>query len=229
MAIEREIKRIEQETIPFAFVREIPNKPPPPYKPPDFPLAHVVTSIIPTKPEKAKELISKAHDLVFSAYMRGDLAKVEYKSLKDPKEDQQRFVFDLCKEVALNVCKPKVENKIPSWKTRRYGVHSFVKKRSMDNDDLLGVLNKKILQLLNFEPSQRNDSLITRWCLKKRDHVDEILVLETQTEEPDWTNYEEDEDVIKENLTQSILNMLLDNTAKNISKIMNKNKSFHWA
>lgn len=97
------------------------------------------------------------------------------------------------------------------------------------------MLNRKVLQLLNFEPVTRNDSLIIRWSRKKRDHVDEILVSETQAEEVEWTNFDSDEEVIKDNLTQSILDLLIVDAAKDVNDILTvmsmkqKKKRLSWA
>merc|ERR1719333_1356134 len=57
------------------------------------------------------------------------------------------------------------------------------------------------------------ENLLVRWAGKKRDRVDEILVRELQEEEAVWVNYSKDEVVVKDQMTDTILNSLVQDTA----------------
>lgn len=73
-----------------------------------------------------------------------------------------------------------------------------------------------------FEKIERRENSIIKWSRKKRDHVDEILVLECQNEELEWTNYDEDELFVKNEVTNEIMNILLSDTAEVLSNVLNK-------
>ena len=53
------------------------------------------------------------------------------------------------------------------------------------------------------------ENLLVRWAGKKRDRVDEILVRELQQEEAVWTDYSQDELMVKDQITETILQSLL--------------------
>lgn len=224
LEIEQEIKRLErqQQDLPYMFMREIPNKPPPPYKPPEFP---AVSSVIPARADQVKKYVDQAATVLYPASVNGTLLAEQPAELSaEDKMNSKRFVFDLCKEIALDLCKPTCDSNVPSWKRPKNTFNALVCKKPVNKDDFISIMNKKVLQLLNFEPVIRKDSLIVRWSRKKRDHVDEILVLESQTEEANWTNYDVDEQIIKDNLTSEILNSLISETAQVMNDIMNQKK-----
>lgn len=83
-------------------------------------------------------------------------------------------------------------------------------------------LNQKLKNLFGYEKVERRENAIIRWSRKKRDHVDEILVLESQAEETEWTNYDKDELLVKNDVTNEIMNMLLSETADLFSSILKK-------
>ncbi|GLV42783.1 hypothetical protein CBL_03523 [Carabus blaptoides fortunei] len=224
LEIEQEIKRLErqQQDLPYMFMREIPNKPPPPYKPPEFP---AVTSVIPARADQVTKYVDQAASVLYSASVNGTLADQPLVKLNVADQmNSKRFVFDLCRELALDLYKPTCDLNVPSWKRPKNTFNALVCKKPVNKDDLTRIMKKKVLQLFNFEPVLRKDSLIVRWSRKKRDHVDEILVLESQSEEADWTNYDVDEQTIKDNLTSDILNSLISETAQVMNDIMNKKK-----
>ena len=58
------------------------------------------------------------------------------------------------------------------------------------------------------------ENLLVSWAGKKRDRVDEILVRELQEEEALWTNYNEDEGIVKDQMTDILLESLVSDTAR---------------
>lgn len=203
-------------------MREIPNKPPPPYKPPV--VIPTVTTVIPTEIRQVKTYIGKASEILYNDYKLGKLSENSRCNIGD-KINSYRFVFDLCKEIALDVQeKTKTDIKSPSWMQLKPRLKPLEIKKKFAKPDLEVYMNRKVQQLLGFQTVNRKDNLIVRWSRKKRDHVDEILVLEAQTEETDWTNYDQDALTVKDNLTNEILNVLLLETVRVFSDIINNKK-----
>ena len=66
------------------------------------------------------------------------------------------------------------------------------------------------------------ENLLVSWAGKKRDRVDEILVRELQEEEALWTNYNEDEVLVKDQMTDQMLDFLISDTAMVFANIYRK-------
>ena len=66
------------------------------------------------------------------------------------------------------------------------------------------------------------ENLLVSWAGKKRDRVDEILVRELQEEEALWTNYNEDEVLVKDQITEALLDSLISDTAMVFANIYKK-------
>ena len=58
---------------------------------------------------------------------------------------------------------------------------------------------------LGLKERECRENLIIRWSRKRRDHVDEILVKESQEEEWEWTDYSEEENIIKNRIADAII------------------------
>jgi hypothetical protein len=61
-----------------------------------------------------------------------------------------------------------------------------------------------------------------RWSQKRRDRVDQILVRELHSEESAWTDYSEDEATVKDQLTDNIMDLLINDTVNVFLKIFEK-------
>ena len=68
------------------------------------------------------------------------------------------------------------------------------------------------------------ENLLVSWAGKKRDRVDEILVRELQEEEVIWTNYNEDEVIVKDQMADTLLEDLISDTTLVFEKIYKKLK-----
>lgn len=204
-------------------MREIPNKPPPPYKPP-VSITPAVKTIIPTDVRQVKTYIGKASTLLYNDYEQGKLSEKSNANIGE-KMNSYRFVFDLCKEIALDINdKSKVDDSGPTWMQVKPRLKPLELNKKITKVGLESVMSRKVQQLLGLLTVSRKDNLIVRWSRKKRDHVDEILVLEGQTEEADWTNYDKDELTVKDNLTNEILDSLVSETALVMSQILARKK-----
>lgn len=218
-----QIKRIEQqqkENMSYCFVREIPNKPPPPYKPPV--IAPQVTTVVPTDVRQVKTYVKKASELLYNDYTQGKLTEKSSPNIGE-KINSYRFIFDICKDVALEIQeKIKPDESGPTWMRVKKRLKPPEYTKEITKDALETVMNRKVQQLLGFQPIVRKDNLIIRWSRKKRDHVDEILVLEAQAEESEWTNYDRDALTVKDVLTNDIFDMLISDTAQVMASILKK-------
>ena len=65
-----------------------------------------------------------------------------------------------------------------------------------------------------------------RWSQKRRDRVDQILVRELHSEESAWTDYSADEATVKNQLTDALMDMLIQDTADIFQKIEEKKFAF---
>ena len=68
------------------------------------------------------------------------------------------------------------------------------------------------------------ENLLVSWAGKKRDRVDEILVRELQEEEVIWTNYNEDEVIVKDQMADTLLEDLISDTTLVFERIYKKLK-----
>lgn len=225
-----QIKQLEQqqkEQIPFLFVREIPNKPPPPYKPPVSTPTLLVPSVLPASSDQVSTITHHIANILYNAHVQDKLDSASFNDKQchifDDTVDFScvKFLFDICKELATEHYGLFRTEQGPSWmhltKKAKLCVNS-----PLDKNELEIYLNKKVKELFAFEKVERRENAIIKWSRKKRDHVDEILVLECQDEEAEWTNYDKDELYVKNEVTNEIMNMLLSDTAEVLSKIFKK-------
>lgn len=228
------IKKLEAEEVSF-YVREIPNKPPPPYTPPgDGRLStslgspSIAPAVIPSNVEELTSFTEKATVLIYSAKQAGeDIANLEapveiYDSVKDKINEKDRriyntFLFDLCKEIIVEVFRTEYEKPGPSW-TKPNVKTKPAMKIPKTVEELIEYVNQEVATLFGFKTKLQRENMVMRWSRKRRDRVDELLAREAQAEEDEWTKFHHDELVVKNGLTVAILDTLMTETA-NIVKI----------
>ncbi|XP_074025378.1 uncharacterized protein [Leptinotarsa decemlineata] len=231
LAIEQEIKAIteqqkKEQQIPHIFVREIPNKPPPPYTPPSSLSTGNPVTIIPT-PSEIEEICKYSAKILHKAYLSKNLENIciseNTLSLisKDIIKECYKFVFDLCKEIAKEHYSQFEEEKGPSW-LRSNKKNRLAVLQPLDVIGLEAYMIKKLKELFVYEKSAKRENAIIKWSRKKRDHVDEILVMESQAEEPKWINYDKDELLVINQVTNEIMNSLLKETGEVLNNIFLK-------
>lgn len=215
------------------YVREIPNKPPPPYTPPgDGRLSTSLgspslVSVIPSNAEELTSFTEKATTLIYSAKLSGeDIANLEapgeiYESIKDKENRDRRiyntFLFDLCKEIIVEVFRAEYEKPGPSW-TKPNVKTKPAMKIPKTVEELVEYVNKEVATLFGFKTKLQRENMVMRWSRKRRDRVDELLAREAQAEEDEWTKFHHDELVVKNGLTVAILDTLMMETT-NVMKI----------
>lgn len=187
-----------------------------------------MSSIIPTNVEHIDIVTAPLATILHEAFLKEYLDSVSleeneslFTACKPINKQSITFLFDVCKELAIDHYSQFKQETGPLW------MHLGKKKklsldRPFDEDKLREYLSKKLKQLFGFEKVEHRESAIIKWSRKKRDHVDEILVLEAQAEEPEWTNYDKDELLVKNELTSDILNLLIKESAEVMSKALEK-------
>ncbi|KYM91131.1 hypothetical protein ALC53_01543 [Atta colombica] len=232
LQIELEIKKLEAEEVSY-YVREIPNKPPPPYTPPgrlstSLGSPSLVTAVIPSNVEELTSFTEKATALIYNAKLAGeDIANLEvppeiYELTEDKSEKRDRriyntFLFDLCKETIVEVYRAEYEKPGPSW-TKPNVKTKPTMKIPKNVEELVEYVNKEVATLFGFKTKLQRENMVMRWSRKRRDRVDELLAREAQAEEDEWTKFHHDELAVKNGLTVAILDTLMIETA-NVMKI----------
>ncbi|KYN07297.1 hypothetical protein ALC62_01499 [Cyphomyrmex costatus] len=232
LQIELEIKKLEAEEVSY-YVREIPNKPPPPYTPPGRLSASLgspslITAVIPSNVEELTLFTEKATALIYNAKLAGeDIASLEappeiYELTEDKSEKRDRriyntFLFDLCKETIVEVYRAEYEKPGPSW-TKPNVKTKPTMKIPKNVEELVEYVNKEVATLFGFKTKLQRENMVMRWSRKRRDRVDELLAREAQAEEDEWTKFHHDELAVKNGLTVAILDTLVMETA-NVMKI----------
>ncbi|XP_034946509.1 centrosome-associated protein 350-like [Chelonus insularis] len=241
LQIELKIKKLEAEEKSF-YVREIPNKPPPPYTPPGIgglsPESSPILSpsIVPTNVEDLTAFTEKATIIIFNAKQFGkDIMKLEappeiYEFNKDNNEIIKKdrkiyntFLFDLCKETIAEVYQGECEKPGPSWTKPNVKTKPAIKiPRTVE--ELNEYVSKEVATLFGFKTKLQRENMVMRWSRKRRDRVDELLAREAQAEEDEWTKFHHDELAVKNELTLAILNPLLIESMNDIKNVYIKKR-----
>lgn len=230
--------------MPYFYIREIPNKPPPPYTPPGQ------TTRSPAAPCKLDVTNEEPHFIPFTAeeltfltvtvtsYLYnlqetvGDVELAELPSelcedndttdVSNIKRSSRRIfkklVFDSVKDMVKEAYGWTRENPCAPWEWPAFS-HKRIKQLPRSKEMLQDTVLKQVLVMFGFAPKAYKEKLVVRWSRKKRDYVDEILMRESHEEESAWTNYEEDEVTVKNEITLVILDSLLDETVQVILDI----------
>ncbi|KAL1500818.1 hypothetical protein ABEB36_006255 [Hypothenemus hampei] len=232
LAIEQEIKLLKEQqqkgtASPF-YIREIPNKPPPPYTPPSRTKSPKSPSVLPGTREEVEQITEYSAKIIYKAYLSNNLehTNVSEKTLnliaKDIDKSCYKYIFDLCKEIAQGHYSqfPAVENWEPSWLVPMKK-SNLAPIKPLDVNGLKMLMRKRVLELHGFEVSEnKRENAIEKWSRKKRDHVDEVLVKEMHAENDSWTNYEKDEAIIMDQITNEIFSQLITDTLNQLKKVL---------
>ncbi|KAI4504562.1 hypothetical protein M0802_000112 [Mischocyttarus mexicanus] len=226
LQIELEIKKLEAEEV--YYVREIPNKPPPPYTPPgDNRISIAIASpspppaVIPSNIEELTAFTEKATALIYKAKQSGqdimtleappeiyELTKESNEIAKKDRKIYNTFLFDLCKETISEVYQAEYEKPGPSWTKPNVKTKPAIK-IPKNVEELHEYVSKEVATLFGFKTKLQRENMVMRWSRKRRDRVDELLAREAQAEEDEWTKFHHDELAVKNGLTVAILETLI--------------------
>lgn len=210
------------------YVREIPNKPPPPYTPPgDNRISIAIASpspppaVIPSNIEELTAFTEKATALIYKAKQSGqdimnleappeicELTKESNEIAKKDRKIYNTFLFDLCKETISEVYQAEYEKPGPSW-TKPNVKTKPAMKIPKTVEELHEYVSKEVATLFGFKTKLQRENMVMRWSRKRRDRVDELLAREAQAEEDEWTKFHHDELAVKNGLTVAILETLI--------------------
>lgn len=229
-----QIQRIQQETL--GGRRPIPDKPPPPYTPPTSPVRltkqpaaaaakPVVAHYVPSSRNEVLELVSPLAKAMFRAKASGDPFDRESarRALLENSDHASKKTFatlvvDLALEMFADVYRCESELQNPPWMPQK----SITKARMnlpRSETDLVARMQREALIFFGFERRSQKENLIVRWAQKRRDRVDQILVRELHAEEEAWTNYSEDEALVKDQLTATMMDLLIDDTVRHMTAV----------
>ncbi|XP_046838329.1 uncharacterized protein PF11_0213-like isoform X1 [Vespa crabro] len=226
LQIELEIKKLEAEEV--YYVREIPNKPPPPYTPPgDNRISIAIASpspppaVIPSNIEELTAFTEKATALIYKAKQSGqdimnleappeicELTKESNEIAKKDRKIYNTFLFELCKETISEVYQAEYEKPGPSWTKPNVKTKPAIK-IPKTVEELHEYVSKEVATLFGFKTKLQRENMVMRWSRKRRDRVDELLAREAQAEEDEWTKFHHDELAVKNGLTVAILETLI--------------------
>ncbi|KAI5700657.1 hypothetical protein M8J75_001693 [Diaphorina citri] len=187
----------------YPYLREIPDKPPPPYIEP-------ACSVPASEPEITGIIEAMVQSLMCPE-----------KQIEVPSSNIARiqmyysFLYDLTRDVYTRQTTPstaRCEDELP-WQQPRVKAKLLDRKVPSDTQVITSRVVSEVCQLLALRPSPKRDNFIARWSRPKRDPVDEIIVQESKAEEPMWTGFHVEETEIKNQIADAILQDLLAETA----------------
>lgn len=204
-----------------------PRKPPPPKidSPRFVPSSkEALTSIVKAIVKKLVEARKNEKDLILDKHLERQC--VEDLMISDNNEKNEKstqvfvkFIFDLVKDLVFEVHKVETESQNPPWMWQKpiaLGLSTIPKSEA----DLFAMINREVMVAFNYEKRAHKENMIIRWSQKRRDRVDQVLVRELHAEEVSWTNYEDDEVKVKDDMTDFLIDALITDTARAFSRII---------
>ncbi|XP_055698555.1 centrosome-associated protein 350-like isoform X3 [Phlebotomus papatasi] len=211
MQIEQEIKQLEQ-SVPAVFLREIPNKPPPPYVPPaqDSPLA----TIFPSE-ERIAELVNNRTKELYASNQSAELDKSECHNITNVYE---KIIVGMCEEIYGEIKETlDTQYDAPFQRVRLYRN----KLAFFNPPDRLGCIQEHILEsigrILPGAGSYPRQSLqLPANSRRKRDQIDEIVIEEMLEDDWKWSNFQIEETEVLDTMTETIFSTLLEDAIRDI-------------
>ena len=225
-----QIKRIQHESLSG---RQIPDKPPPPYTPPGSPTVER-TARAPAAPKTLEKYVPSSKDEIIGlvAPMARKLYAAKFcaaaaataeisggeENVPPSKRVFESFLSDLASEIFEGIFSCESESQNPPWMPQKPLARQRLSLPRTESG-LVARLQQEALIFFGMERRAEKESLIVRWSQKKRDKVDQILVRELHAEEAAWTDYSKDEALVKDQLSDAILNLLIDDTVREIKRV----------
>ena len=128
------------------------------------------------------------------------------------------MVFDLTKDTVRELYGLDRNDSNKSWEWPGIS-YKRIKPPLHSKEMMQSRVCKKVLDLFEYASKANSEKLVICWNRKRRDFVDNILLRENHEEEAEWTNYEEEEGLVKNEITMGILDSLLDETVQIILDI----------
>ena len=230
LRVEEEILILQRES---SLLSSVPDKPPPPYQPPpDTPPPPRPAPPKPTKvllPQQKDEILPILEDfvrIIHEAKHKGlDLRTLSCPpdsvtvpdSFNEIEADTLRkyhgMLFSVTLEKVLEIFKFETLVQNPPW-MEQLPLARMKFSAPQTLLDLVARVQREVCSDLKLMKRVGRENLLVSWAGKKRDRVDEILVRELQEEEVLWTNYNEDEGMVKDQMTDILVESLITDTAR---------------
>ncbi|XP_053623972.1 uncharacterized protein LOC128682933 isoform X2 [Plodia interpunctella] len=194
LAIEREIKALEQQQCQLV-VREIPDKPPPPYTPP-------TESRLTRNPRMylADETTSqRVHKYITNPNL----------GPCDPTDAFDVFVNDFCNDT---IRKHRLEDSDKPWDA----CNLLPQKQPVNTEKLLARTSEELVDVFTGVAP----TVVSGVASRRSDHIEDILFTEWRRCEPEWTTLHNDEVAVKNQLFESIFQRILTETIDEYKRIV---------
>ncbi|KAK4301047.1 hypothetical protein Pmani_026783 [Petrolisthes manimaculis] len=137
------------------------------------------------------------------------------------------LLFSLARELVAKPYAVQTAPPPPPWVKRTFSRSGVLYGRyTRSRDTLFSHVKEQVGNLCGWRKPLEKESLMVRWAQKHRDRVDQVLVKELQTEETNWTNYDEDEAAVKTQVAEDILDAIISETATLFASIIAKKISY---
>ena len=134
------------------------------------------------------------------------------------------MIFSVTVEKVIDVFKWENVEQNPPWMEQLpLQKMKFLIPRTLPS--LVEIVQREVCSHLKMTKKVEKENLLVRWAGKKRDRVDEILVRELQEEEAIWINYNQDEALVKDQMTDIILESLISDTVRVFEDIEMRRKN----
>lgn len=215
MQIEQEIEQLQQQ-VPFVYLRDIPNKPPPPYTLPlqesknKFPSLTTINALVTKRVENLYKLNRKSS--AEEMLQEDDTFQNIYERLIIDVSDEFFYTFDRQNGVVKNSL--IFYNPPSELECLQNFIANKVEKicDPLTRDDSLTMSSLDDFAPLNAYYNGRRNH--------KKDLVDEILMQELIEDDPNWTYFEEEETIVKNDLINGILKMIVDEAVTELLQII---------
>ena len=245
--VEEEIARIAREAASAEAAR-IPDRPPPPYTAPTPPTPVKPAAappppkpVVPNSKEQVLWTVNTFVEVLYNAKKEGQevqeiafeprllcgdiLSKLtsDLENEMDSSAVEQflNMIWELTVDKVLVCYEHETLTQPPPWlPPLPLDKLNFLAPGSLE--DLKTRVAHEVVKDLKLVPRVSREALMVRWSGKKRDRVDEILVRELQEEEALWTDYINEEAVVKQQMGDALLELLITDTANTFSAIFKR-------
>ena len=245
--VEEEIARIAREAASAEAAR-IPDRPPPPYTAPTPPTPVKPAAappppkpVVPNSKEQVLWIVNTFVEVLYNAKKEGQeveeiafepsllcgniLSKLtsDLENEMDSSAVEQflNMIWELTVDKVLVCYEHETLTQPPPWlPPLPLDKLNFLAPGSLE--DLKTRVAHEVVKDLKLAPRVSREALMVRWSGKKRDRVDEILVRELQEEEALWTDYINEEAVVKQQMGDALLELLITDTANTFSAIFKR-------
>uniref|UniRef100_A0A1A9X3L7 DUF4378 domain-containing protein n=1 Tax=Glossina brevipalpis TaxID=37001 RepID=A0A1A9X3L7_9MUSC len=204
-------------TVPYMYVREIPNKPPPPYVPP----AHgsPMTTIFPSE-ERIKDITYKRTHELYCELLKTDYCDEKGEKLPSVMDEQITNIYE---RITLDICREYLEQH--SEILRDGDPINFHSQLAFFNPPnrlrcIQNAIYKEVRTCLAMDKTQpkRTQVYSVYGQRAKQDHIGKIIIQEMYDEDDSWCNFHREEKEVLELIVEEMINKSIQHEAKNILK-----------